>query len=308
MNANHPIVAVVVTYNRCQLLSRCLAALEAQSLSPSRILLIDNASDDGTHEMVASRTPPPIAFEYVRLDENGGGAGGFAEGLRRGASPGPCWLWIMDDDAEPHADALEQLMRVATNPTDVYGSLAVNGGDTAWTTTLLTAAGAREVDIAADVPRCARVLSLPFLGFLAHSTLVDRIGLPDVGYFIAGDDIEYCLRARAAGAKIFVAGESRIEHPRATREKIRWLGRDIAYLSLPPWKRYYDTRNRILTARRHHGRVAWLAVLSSTVVRFIIAMSRDKGRRAQARAFLGGTLDGIRERKGARHASWGIGR
>lgn len=307
MSSSRFTTAVVVTYNRRALLERCLAALAAQSHAPDRILLIDNASTDGTADAAEIWAgSDPARHRIVRMSSNTGGAGGFARGIAEGLADGG-WLWLMDDDAEPDIDALGELLKVANQRSDVYGSLAYHGEATSWTTTLRLPGGDVAVDRVADVPDVSEVNFLPFLGFMIHADLVNRIGLPDAGYFIAGDDAEYCLRARAVGARIHVVPTSLISHPPSVRGQATWLGITVAYLSLPAWKRYYDTRNRILTAKRHAGVRGWLAVTGSTVWRLALAVSREQDPAAQARATIGGLIDGSLGRRGARHGRWGVG-
>ena len=189
------ITAIIVTYNRKKLLERCLSAITTQTRRPDAVLVIDNASTDGTpawlHKWMPLHLPQAT---LIALDQNTGGAGGFAAGMKLAFENGAEWVWMMDDDAEPHPEALEQLMRVATDPSHVYGSLAVCGDETSWLTTVLNPP-LGEVERPEDVPEHAEVQSLPFLGFLIHRDLVARIGLPDTGYFIAADDVEYCVRA-----------------------------------------------------------------------------------------------------------------
>lgn len=301
--------AVVVTHNRCVLLRRCLDALQHQSCPPAAIVVIDNASSDGTREMMEEVTRSgdnAVRLIYRRLEDNLGGAGGFAEGLRVARDDGCEWAWMMDDDAEPHHDALERLLAKAVNPQDVYGSLAVCGEETSWITTLVSTRPAQIVDRAEHVPDLAQVQSLPFLGFLVHRRLVERIGLPDAGYFIAADDVEYCMRAQRAGARIFVCGESRIAHPASIRYQARLPGRTLTCLKLPPWKRYYDTRNRLLIARDYHGHRMLTQTLPGSFVRFVAALMHEPDRWQQTRAFLAGLIDGLLGRKGARHRRWRI--
>lgn len=297
---------VIVTYNRRQLLERCLLALNAQNRLADKVWIINNASTDDTRQWLTEWLPTHMPnAEPVHLSENSGGAGGFSEGMECAINDGCGWVWMMDDDAEPHADALGELLKIADNPDNIYGSLAVKGADTSWITTLVDQ-NHRIVDKAADVPRTARVQSLPFLGFLIHSTLIRKIGLPDAGYFIAADDIEYCMRAERAGAKIFIAGKSLIDHPKSDRYVARLPGRRLICLKLPPWKRYYDTRNRLLIARKYYGIRIITQTIPGSFVRLLAALWYEPRRLAQLWAFFAGMTDGLLGRKGPRHGKWHI--
>jgi GT2 family glycosyltransferase len=297
--------AVVVTYNRRPLLELCLSALLEQE-GLNRIFLIDNASTDDTAEWYKrSSFAKNSRLVYQRMANNGGGAGGFSAGMALAMESGAEWLWMMDDDAEPLPGALVELLRLEPDPNDIYGSLAVQGKDTAWTTTLI-GPPSRAVDLVADVPARANVLALPFLGFLIHCSVVRRIGLPDAGYFIAADDVEYCLRAEAGGSSIYIAGLSHIKHPKSDRYRANVFGRKMVCLRLPPWKRYYDTRNRLLIARKYYGVRLLTSTIPGSFVRLIAALVHEPHRGAQVRAFLGGFVDGILGRKGMRHQHWRI--
>lgn len=303
----HPprIAALVVTYNRKVLLSQCLRALTDATFKPDLVLVADNASTDGTTQMLESEgwlATPDI--QLLSLKENSGGAGGFAAGLRHLVDAGSEWIWMMDDDAAPHPEALEELLKVAKNPDDIYGSLAVQGEHTSWATTLLDQGMA--IELASNVPQEARVEFIPLLGFLIHRSLVQRIGLPDADFFIAADDVEYCLRARQAGANIVLAGHSRIEHPRVRQSVVRLLGIRVLYLSLQPWKRYYDTRNRLLIARKYYGARLFTQAIPGTFLRLVVSLWREPAKFQQLRAFSAGIFDGLLGIKGKRHTKWGI--
>jgi hypothetical protein len=147
---------------------------------------------------------------------------------------------------------------------------------------------------------------LPFLGFLIHRELVGKIGLPDAGFFIAADDVEYCVRARKAGARIIVAGKSHIEHPKSRPYEVRFPGFSLTALELPPWKRYYDTRNRLLIARKHYGVRLFSQTIPGSFVRMAAALVKEPRKLAQLKAFTAGFVDGLLGRKGRRHENWGI--
>jgi len=103
--------AVVVTYNRSALVASCLDALAAQSTPVAGIVVVDNASSDGTPEYLRERgylDRPGVRLET--LESNRGGAGGFSHGVRIArAEPGD-WIWLLDDDAEPAPGALRALL------------------------------------------------------------------------------------------------------------------------------------------------------------------------------------------------------
>ncbi|WP_374341246.1 glycosyltransferase family 2 protein [Azonexus sp.] len=300
------ITAVIVTYNRKALLMRCLNAVMGQTRKPNHILIVDNASTDGTHKLLESEgwlSYPGI--ELLALNDNTGGAGGFSKGLKQAIDKGADWTWMMDDDAEPHTTALSELMHVVTDPRNIYGSLAVNGDETSWLTTLL---GEQNITInqVSDIPKQARVSFVPFLGFLIHRSLVDKIGYPDAGYFIAADDVEYCIRAQKAGAQIIIAGNSHIEHPKSRPYQVKLPGYTLTALELPPWKRYYDTRNRLLIARKYYGLKLFTHTIPGSFVRLLAALVKEPRKLAQLKAFSAGMFDGLMGIKGKRHETWGI--
>ncbi|MBS0200377.1 MAG: glycosyltransferase [Proteobacteria bacterium] len=305
-NAASTICAVVVTHNRSHLLEKALTGLFAQTRRCDRILVVDNASTDNTREMLSEQGwLDHLNLELIALQDNFGGAGGFAIGLQHASAGGSGWIWMMDDDAEPHPTSLEALMRQANDPSCIYGSLAVNGPHTAWLTTVLDPP-LGELDMADEIPDSAKVQSLPFLGFLIHSSLVARIGLPDSDYFIAADDVEYCVRAQKAGASIIIVGKSRIEHPKSRPVHVHILGRKVVFLSLPPWKRYYDTRNRLLIARKYFGIRLFTQTIPGTLVRMFVALLKEPNKLTQLYAFTAGLIDGLLGIKGKRHDTWGI--
>lgn len=300
------IAVVVVTYNRCALLLDCLAALCAQSRAPDHLLVVDNASTDGTEAAVAAAGfLARDDFEYLRLPDNRGGAGGFAAGLAHALAAGADRVWMMDDDALPAPDALERLLDAARGARDVYGSVAIAGERLAWAMQLV-ADGRRVLD-PETLPAVAEVGFLPFLGILVPAALVADIGLPEAGYFLAADDLEFCLRARAAGACMWLVAASRIAHPPSVTYEFGVPGLRLHCLRLAPWKRYYDTRNRILLARRHFGPRLWTATLPSIALRLVATLVHEPGRVAQLRATLAGVLDGLSGREGRRHERWRLG-
>jgi Predicted glycosyltransferases len=181
------VAAVVVTFNRKQLLTECLDVLLAQTRPVDKIIVIDNASTDGTPESLEERgyLSNPL-LDYVRLSENTGGAGGFYEGVKRGYEAGYDWLWLMDDDAEPLVSALEKMspgfvmngiLAVASRPVDLIGTFQASHRGTI---------DLCRRDNSVVTPLTENDLKRPyveiafasFVGLAINRTVIDRIGLP----------------------------------------------------------------------------------------------------------------------------------
>jgi GT2 family glycosyltransferase len=92
------VVAVVVTWNRRELLQESLAAVHGQTHPPAAIVVVDNASDDGTSELLDSAYAVELGLDVVHLRQNTGGAGGFAVGVERALGHHPDLVWLLDDD------------------------------------------------------------------------------------------------------------------------------------------------------------------------------------------------------------------
>ncbi len=99
--------AVVVTFNRPDVLRTCLAALRSQTRPLNRIIVVDNGSEDETAEMIATEFP---SVRLVAMGHNSGAAGGFAAGLSEGVALGHDWIWMFNDDDVPHRGALATML------------------------------------------------------------------------------------------------------------------------------------------------------------------------------------------------------
>ena len=117
------VAAVVVTYNRIELLKECIKALQQQTY-PCDILIVDNASTDGTEEYINKIEKDYDNLHYKNTGANIGGAGGFNFGMRWAVEAGYEYVWVMDDDCLPYTDALEKLINADGILKGKYGWLA----------------------------------------------------------------------------------------------------------------------------------------------------------------------------------------
>jgi len=260
------VAAVVVTYNRSRLLLECLGALLGQTRPLDRIVLVDNASTDGTVEALrAGGYLDHPAIDFVTLPKNTGGAGGFHEGIKRAMAANVDWMWIMDDDAEPFPDALEK-MEPAFARSGIGGvanlTLGLDGRPQlehrGWLSLCgMTPRAHRAID-ESRLDGTVEISFASFVGLAVHKSAVERIGLPKRELFIKGDDLDYCLRLEPLGPIILVP-DSKIRHKdgvAAGYQARRRFGMSSARVPLDKlWLNYFSLRNLIWMRRQHCGRL-----------------------------------------------------
>jgi rhamnopyranosyl-N-acetylglucosaminyl-diphospho-decaprenol beta-1,3/1,4-galactofuranosyltransferase len=277
------IAAVVVTFNRLPLLERLVSRL-AETKGLDEILVIDNASSDGTSDWLHQQVETSAVPVHTRtLTENTGGAGGFHEGLRWAVERQADLVWLMDDDGLPEPDCLERLLDL-DGTLDFWGPVVVDEGDPERLVFPIRLPGGTRVVHAMDDVRAAaedgliRGIVIPFNGVLVTRELVGRIGLPRAEFFIWGDDHEYRLRAERSGARIATVVDARVLHP-----SVGELGAPMAfgrttYNHTPSdLKHYCMARNNLLNLREYGGRTHAAAFVAKTVW-FYTFTRRDPGR------------------------------
>lgn len=204
------VTAVVVTYNRKALLRECLAALREQTRPVDRILVVDNASTDGTGDMLREED-----VDVLTLPDNQGGAGGFHEGMKRAHADGADWVWLMDDDTVVRPDALERLLGAL----DEEPGALILAGKAVWDDGQMHPMNfpGFERNRPARVVEAAEKGLLPlrtatFVSLLVRREAITRYGLPFKQYFIWSDDIEYTARVTRNEDAAFLVPDSVAHH------------------------------------------------------------------------------------------------
>lgn len=286
MPVTERVCAVVVTYNRREMLVECLRALQAQTRPPDEILVVDNASTDGSPDLVRGEFP---GVELMALEENVGGAGGFHAGMRAAHERGADWLWLLDDDTIPTLAALEELLAPVGALRDDGVRPLIMMSKVVWTDgsphpmNMARPEGRRRAD---SIDAAERGLLLirtgSFASILVHRDAIDRYGLPHAEYFIWNDDFEYTARVlrRDTG---YLAPRSVVEH----RTKTKYTPSH----ELGP-RFYYEVRNKLLMLRTDawtpREKLDFLQSHSRTIWEFL----RISPRRGEA---LGIVLRGLRD-------------
>jgi rhamnopyranosyl-N-acetylglucosaminyl-diphospho-decaprenol beta-1,3/1,4-galactofuranosyltransferase len=262
------IVAVVVTHNRRELVQRLVKALSDLG-GLEEVLVVDNASDDGTGEWLAGLGQSGVLGRT--LADNTGGAGGFHEGMRWAVERGADLVWLMDDDGFPEPECLDTLVRYAGD-LDLWGPVVVDEADPdRLVFPIRPPGGTRVLHDMGDVRRAAdggliRGIVIPFNGVLVTRDLVQRIGLPRAEFFIWGDDHEYRLRAQRAGARVATVVDARVHHPSVGALGTPMVFGRTTYNDTPSdLKHYCMARNNLLNLREYGGPLHALAFVAKTL-------------------------------------------
>jgi GT2 family glycosyltransferase len=209
------VCALVLTRNRRELLLECLAALQRQTAPVDRVVVVDNASTDGTEEAVRALDLGE-RLVYRRLERNVGGAGGYSVGVETARELDVDWIWIMDDDAEPRDDTLERLLAApaAADPgtAGLASAVVVPEGEVDTLHRGLTGRFLRALPPEEYRPGNHVDLGFSsFVGLLVAARVARAEDPPRADFFIWADDVEYTIRMRRHGRVVLVP-ESEIVH------------------------------------------------------------------------------------------------
>lgn len=271
---------VIVTYNRLNKLVETLKQFAMQTWAPAYILIVNNASTDGTFEYLSKwqRDEGRCKKIVINLTENTGGSGGFYEGLKVSLDLEAEWVWVSDDDAIPECDALERAYQYL-NRSDVdqnelsaicgqvinYGVIDINHRKNYITNGIHI----REYPISRDEYQKDHfeLNAFSYVGTIINRDKMKLIGITKKEYFIWWDDTEHSLRLSKVG-KIICIPEIRIHHDTVEEKNV---------LS---WKSYYGYRNMTDMYRMH---MPWycfwyfaMKVIIKTNFFFLIKVNRDE--------------------------------
>lgn len=279
MNSQKKICAVIVTYNRLEVLKSSLAHVMAQTLKPSSIIVVDNNSTDGTVDYLKS-IQGKDNIETVYTGANIGYAGGIAHGMARGLQLDEFdYFWIMDDDSLPQSNTLNDL--VETIKTTSFDILGLEGSNYRY--------GVKQ-----KIPFTAeKVQAVDFVlidGALVTAAAVKKVGFPNEKFFMMCEDYEYCKRLSKNGFKVGLLNMD--------LTKRLHLGGGGKFTKATLWRGYYHSRNHLLIIREYFS-VMGLAGYLFSQAKFIMAAALHAPDRSQRVKFrLKGMWHGLTGVKG----------
>jgi GT2 family glycosyltransferase len=213
------VVAVLVAWNSRDEALRCLGALGRSEVRPAPVVVVDNASVDGTAAAVRAEFPEAEVIENARNEHFARGAN---IGLRRALALGADWAWVLNPDATPAPGAFGEMLRVGESDgrIGIVGARLAHPAREGKPGRVVVGANC---DFATagiveppppDDPALDR-LSVDYVwgaSLLARAALLRQAGLFDEKFRAYFEDADLCLRAKGAGWKTVTALRAEVAH------------------------------------------------------------------------------------------------
>lgn len=284
------ILVVIVNWNLKQETVACLESLENTGY-PCDVVVVDNGSEDNSAEEIASRFP---LVRVLALSRNLGFAAACNLGLKQGLSERTHYVLLLNNDTTVDGQLLVELVRAAESHPDagILGPIVYNAcePDRLWH------AGARRrrwvlaaVNLAqeqVDEGQFDRIREVDYVfgcGMFVRRQVLEAIGTLDPRFFLYLEDMDYCLRAQAAGYRLLCVPGAKI-----------WHRGSASTASDPALRKYHLVRSTWLFLRKHAVRLWVPAAVVFWGLVFLRAVIVDmlQGDLTGLRARLRGLLDG----------------
>ena len=297
MNTQNRTAAVVVTYNRKELLRQSLTAILNQEEYGADIIIIDNASSDGTADMVSKEFNLPQII-YRNTGTNLGGAGGFQYGVREAMNDPKGYaydyVWMMDDDTIPHDDCLKELMEADRKLNGNWGWLS---SVAYWTDGSVCKANRHKKTIftfVKDKEYGTNFIPVQFGSFVSlfiKGEVIKEIGLPIGEYFIWTDDYEFCGRISRV-YPCYVVSKSKVVHAMKNHIKA-----NIAFDSMVRLERYQNLFRNDVHCYRQYGIMGWVYIILKDIYTLLNIMKNSReGKLEKMKTVFSGFREGLRFR------------
>ncbi|MBR1386165.1 MAG: glycosyltransferase [Bacilli bacterium] len=284
--SNKKVIAIVVTYNRKELLKECINALLTQDYKNCEILIVDNASIDGTKEYITKELKNK-KVHYTNTGANIGGAGGFNYGMKEAYKIGCDFMWLMDDDTIVRNDSLSKLIEADKKIKGDYGYLS---SVALWKDLTLCKMNIQKTynKYYSNDTTLVETYMSTFVSMLIKKEVVEEIGLPIKDFFIWGDDVEYSNRI-SKKYKNYVVKESIVIHK--TKDNV---GSNIALDDNRIDRYKYAYRNEVYVARMNglKYKIRQFLKVNFHIIKVLFQSKKDKIKKCKI--IIKSSLDGIK--------------
>lgn len=277
MEQLYSVCAVIVTYNRKELLLRNITSLLNQTYIMD-ILIFDNASTDGTYDYLCNNNIiNNDRIMYTRANHNGGGSFGFCHGEQEAYIKGYDYLWLMDDDGYClRNDTLEKLINCINEKKAIYNSLVVGNIDSLELTFSLGPYNNWNEVVSNAKNDLIIGYGNPYNGTLVPKECFSDVGFTDERFFIYGDENDFYYRTKNAGYEWITCVQSLYFHP-INRNIIREFRFGDQYFDVkdqPIWKFYLEMRNATYIRKKYFNKKLSAKYYAKIIL--ISILSKDK--------------------------------
>jgi GT2 family glycosyltransferase len=288
---------VILNTNRRDDTLECIDSLARSRHINSTILVLDNASTDGSVEAIHAQHP---SVEVIHLTENKGYAGNNNVGIEAALERGADWVAVLNEDTVLDPRCLSEMVRVGESDTriGVVGPMVYHYDEP----DIIQSAGGKfnpyleafhdgqnEIDLGQYTdPRPVDWIS--GCAIMVRRETIEEVGAIDERFFYYWEETEWCLRSGKAGWKIMHAPQAKLWHKGVQRD-----------YSPGPSVTYYNTRNRLLMLAKHGAPLrVWLYTWNDMIKRLVSWTIKPRWRhlREHRDALWLGTLDFLRRRWG----------
>lgn len=234
---------IILSWNRMECLKSCIESILRVNYPNYEVVVVDNASTDGSPEMVKH------TFESVKLIRNKrnlGYTGGNNVGIKFALMKGADYVLLLNDDVVVDRNFLIELVKVAERDPNI-GVVAPKIYYYEEPTKLYQRYGKRNFYLGMPYKRLENVSEPDEVDYILGTALlvkkevIKRVGMLDQNFFAYVEEHDWCYRIRKAGFKIMYVPTAIVYH----KVSLSFSGR------VNPVVLYYDTRNELLFARKH---------------------------------------------------------
>lgn len=284
------IAAIIVTYNRRVLLNENIHALENQTARNLDLLIIDNASTDGTEEMVKELAETFTNINYFNTGANLGGAGGFQYGIKKAVELKYDYLWIMDDDCIPTETALQELLNAASFLDNNFGFLS---SQVLWKDNTICKMNIPRETVFKNLTdfseNLKKVEMASFVSLFVKRETIEELGLPIKEFFVWTDDWEFTRRISMKYPSYWVK-KSVVIHKSASN-----IGANVYSDSYERLNRYnYLYRNDVYLYRREGIRGFGYEAVRLLYHTFKVVTAAKDHKKERIEKIFKGTINGLK--------------
>ena len=251
------IISVILNTNRREDTLECLDSLAQNSYQNHQIIVLDNASTDGSVEAIRAAFP---AVQIIGLTDNRGYAGNNNVGIEAAITQGADWVFVLNEDTILAPDCLTKLVQVGESDSKIgiVGPMVYHHDEPE---VIQSAGGSfgrywESVHLAQNEPDQGQFSQAHAVDWISGCAImvrreaIEQVGAIDERYFYYWEETEWCLRTGKAGWQVMHIPQAKLWHKGVQRD-----------YHPKPSVTYYATRNRLLTLAKHHAPpIVWVHV------------------------------------------------